>query len=78
MKQLTGLYTSVMASLSELAYKASSSRKYMAWMIASVALFTDFITPEHWITITVLYIGVQGGLDWKKTLTPTQELTIEE
>ena len=41
------------------------AKKFIAWAMASAALFTHFITGDNWMAITMLFIGTQGVLDWK-------------
>ena len=45
------------------------SKKLFVWSIATILLFTGDITADHWISISMGYIGVQSVVDlanaWK-------------
>jgi hypothetical protein len=47
----------------------ASSRKFLAWVVASVGLFTGYIQSTDWLMVTMLYLGMQTYLDNKKELT---------
>jgi hypothetical protein len=49
------------------------SRKFLGWIVASVALFTHYITNEQWMMVTMAWYGIQGAIDYKSTTnTPSQ------
>ena len=50
-------------------YKVNS-RKFIAWTTATIALFTQYLDQDNWLMITLLWLGVQGFLDYKKTGEP--------
>ena len=41
------------------------SRKFQVWVIATIAFFMLILPPDGWMMISMLYIGVQGALDFK-------------
>ena len=45
------------------------SKKLFVWIIATVLLFMNHITADHWMSISMGYIGVQSVVDlataWK-------------
>lgn len=43
------------------------SKKFIVWIIASIALFTRFIESSEWMAITMTYLGAQGFIDWKSS-----------
>jgi len=43
------------------------SKKFMAWIVATVFLGLSFVTNEQWYFITLVYLGVQGLIDGVKT-----------
>lgn len=49
-----------------IAIEKGISRKFTAWVVATVALFTSFIDGSAWMYITLLYIGIQTSLDFLK------------
>jgi len=59
-------YISKIAELALVGVEKGISRKFAAWVVATVGLFTDYIPSDAWMTITLLYIGVQGALDYLK------------
>ena len=67
-KEIAELYKVIMNAAQTLVQKAADSKKYTAFIIATVGLFTGFIAETSWLTVAVLYIGVEGGLDWKNSL----------
>lgn len=40
-----------------------ASRKLIVWVTATVALFYKFVPAEHWVTISLAYIGSQAVID---------------
>lgn len=51
------------------------SKKLFVWAIATVLLCFGQITPDHWETLTMVYIGSQAAIDlaisWKKGILST-------
>ena len=43
-----------------------TSRKLLAWVAATTLLCVDKIDAGDWAMITLLWIGVQGVIDWYK------------
>lgn len=45
------------------------SKKLFVWTVATVLLCFGQITPDHWMSLTIAYIGTQGFIDlalsWK-------------
>jgi hypothetical protein len=45
------------------------SRKFLAWLTATVLVYTDHLTSEDWVAVTLAYIGTQALVDaavaWK-------------
>lgn len=39
------------------------SRKFLAWITASVFLPMGFLSDDNWVAITLVYIGSQGIID---------------
>jgi hypothetical protein len=44
----------------------ANSRKFIAWTIATIALFTRYIDANSWMMITMLWLGIQGYLDSRR------------
>ena len=44
-----------------------TSRKLLAWTVATVAFFVGTLPSSDWVSITLGYIGIQGVLDIAKT-----------
>lgn len=40
------------------------SRKFIVWVVATVALFSKFITNDQWVMITMTWSGIEGVLDF--------------
>ena len=40
------------------------SRKLLAWIVATILLCKENIHANDWVAITLLWIGVQGTIDW--------------
>lgn len=36
------------------------SKRFLAWVIATVAMWTGHLPPEEWRWITTVYLGQQG------------------
>lgn len=47
------------------------SRKFIVWMVGSVAMFTGFISANDWMIITGLYLSAQTVVDFRKPQTPS-------
>lgn len=45
-------------------YKANS-RKFLAWITATIGLFTQFVNEDNWLMITMLWMGAQAFLDYR-------------
>ena len=43
-----------------------TSRKLLAWITATALLYKELIGASDWAMITLLWIGVQGAIDWYK------------
>jgi hypothetical protein len=45
------------------------SRKFLAWVTATAALFFGVLTSDNWVAVTLAYIGTQALVDmatqWK-------------
>lgn len=45
------------------------SRKFLAWAVATGLAFSDHLTSEDWVAVTMAYIGTQALVDaatsWK-------------
>jgi len=39
------------------------SRKFLAWIVATVLCYVGHVTSGDWITLTIVYIGTQGAVD---------------
>jgi len=39
------------------------SKKFLAWIVATVFLGLTWCTNEQWYFITLAYLGLQGGID---------------
>ena len=44
------------------------SKKFMAWIVATVFLGLTWVTNEQWYFITLVYLGIQGLADGAKNL----------
>jgi hypothetical protein len=64
-----GLYEEAKNSLSEAATRASS-RKFLAFLFATHMTYISILGPQDWTMIAMLYMGVQGALDWKSNEPP--------
>jgi len=40
------------------------SRKLLAWIVSTFFLYKQILEPDDWVYITLLWIGVQGTIDW--------------
>lgn len=40
-----------------------ASRKLLVFVVASSALFSGHLSAAEWITISIVYVGVQGASD---------------
>ena len=49
------------------------SRKLFAFLLGSVLLWFDKIDSYSWIVLASIYIGVQAGLDYFKSLKGKQD-----
>lgn len=58
------MYTTIRDTIESLIAKFHS-RKFLVWVVATVALFTHVITNDQWLMITMTWSGIQGALDWK-------------
>jgi len=54
------------------------SRKLLAFIVASIALFKGTLTSSDWVIITTVYIGVQAATDIVKQLTNNSNATTGE
>ena len=41
------------------------SKKFMAWIVATVFLGLEWCTNEQWYFITLAYVGLQAAIDIK-------------
>lgn len=41
------------------------SKKFFAWAVATHMTYIRLLDPQSWLLITLVWIGVQGALDWK-------------
>jgi hypothetical protein len=41
------------------------SRKFMAWLVATIALFAGKLSGMEWVYVTSIYIIAQGYIDTK-------------
>ena len=52
------------------------SRKFLAWVTATVLIFNQHVTSEDWVAVTLAYIGSEALVDiavrWKHGL-PSRE-----
>ena len=50
------------------------SRKFLAWVTATVLIFNSHVTSEDWVAVTLAYIGSEALVDiatrWKHGLPP--------
>jgi hypothetical protein len=46
-----------------------ASRKLIAWIVATILLLVGAILSSEWITLTIIYISVQGVKDISDTWT---------
>lgn len=42
------------------------SRKMTVWIVSTVCFFLTMLTADQWMYITLIYLGVQGTLDFFK------------
>lgn len=42
-----------------------ASKKYAVWVIATHMAYIGLLDPQSWLVISLLYMGIEGGLDWK-------------
>lgn len=45
--------------------KKINSRKFQVWTVATAAFFMHLLPADAWQMISMLYMGVQGLIDWK-------------
>ncbi len=44
------------------------SRKFIAWIAATVAMFLGKVDGDAWMVVTGIYMGLQTGLDYRAAL----------
>ena len=47
------------------------SRKLLAWVVGTVALFLGSLDGDNWVVITTVYISLQGATDIVERLKKT-------
>jgi phosphotransferase system glucose/maltose/N-acetylglucosamine-specific IIC component len=81
LKEIALLYKAIMTSARRLVLKASDSKKFVGFTLATIALFTGFITSAQWMVVAGIWMGIQGGIDYKKLMgidPPTEEEDVAE
>lgn len=43
----------------------AASRKLLVWAVATYFTYIMILDPQLWFIISMIYLGVQGALDWK-------------
>lgn len=44
------------------------SRKFIVFIIATHMVYTHFLPGPDWMMIAMIYIGIEGALDWRKSV----------
>jgi hypothetical protein len=42
-----------------------ASKKFLVFLIATHMTYFSFLAGEQWVFIALLFMGVEGALDWK-------------
>lgn len=50
----------------------ANSRKFLVWAIGTHMTYIHLLDPDHWMVLSLLYIGVQYSLDMKKNIPAIQ------
>ncbi len=56
-----------------------NSKKFLAWMVGTVALFSQYITANEWMVITSIYLSAEGIVDVRRASPqpiPVKEVTV--
>jgi len=56
----------------KLALPKIASKKTAAFVIATHLTYREILQPEHWLTIALLFMGVEGILAYKKLIQEVQ------
>lgn len=43
----------------------AASRKLLVWGVATYFTYVMILDPQLWFVLSLIYLGVQGALDWK-------------
>ena len=66
-ENLAVVKTEVLTHIRKAAEKAIS-RKLLVWATATHMTYIHLLDPEYWFTISLIFMGIQGALDWKNNV----------
>lgn len=48
----------------------SASKKFFSWVVGTHMAYIGLLEPNSWMVITLVWLGIQGGIDYKKFTSP--------
>ena len=49
------------------------SRKFIVFAIATHMVYTQYLPGPDWMMIAMIYIGIEGALDWRRGVAPQEQ-----
>ena len=56
----------------------ANSRKFIVFAIATHMVYFDYLEGADWLMMALVYLGVQGALDWRTQISSKTQMTHTE
>lgn len=76
-KSITSVLSNGITAINKFLDKAAS-KKFLVWIVATHMTYIMLLEPQSWLLVSLIYMGIQGGLDYKGMLIGTRPNEVPE